>query len=149
MSCTFLVITMLTRPNDSDDRGRGLIAMTYPPPPLADGDNNTQTGEFSLSFSFLEFGLYKWELWLMMFFFRGVFFCTCVELLFLLLTSLFLLHNHFSLLLLTDMCIFLSSRYLIHASLHCVLPFSSIFCWLPPSFSSYRFLYHPLSLSPY
>eukprot|EP00066_Takifugu_rubripes_P014053 XP_011603319.1 PREDICTED: uncharacterized protein LOC105416597 isoform X2 [Takifugu rubripes] len=34
---------MLTRPNDSDDRGRGLMVMTYPPPALADGDNNTHT----------------------------------------------------------------------------------------------------------
>lgn len=49
---------MLTRPNDSDDSGRGLIAMTFPPPPLADGDNNKQTGDFSLVFLFfLDFDL--------------------------------------------------------------------------------------------
>uniref|UniRef100_A0A3B5K2S6 Proline-rich protein 14-like n=1 Tax=Takifugu rubripes TaxID=31033 RepID=A0A3B5K2S6_TAKRU len=40
---------MLTRPNDSDDRGRGLMVMTYPPPALADGDNNTHTDSSSVT----------------------------------------------------------------------------------------------------
>lgn len=58
----------------------------------------------------------------MIFFFRGVFYCSCLELL--LLTSVILLHNNFPLLLIFDT--FLSSPYHAYAILHFVLPLSCI-----------------------
>lgn len=127
---------MLTRPNDSDARGRGLMLMTYPPPGLADGDNNTQTGECFLSRVWIQR-----ELRLIMFLFRGAIFCACVELL----ASLRLL-LYFSLLPL--ICPSFPSTHLIHTSLRRVL-LSSIFCRPFPSFSPHRVTFcHPLSLSP-